>query len=30
MPAFGATLSAMDRWDLVNYLRAEWGSAEGP
>ncbi len=27
MPPFGATLSENDRWDLVNYLRAEWGDA---
>ncbi len=24
MPAFAATLSENDRWDLVNYLRARW------
>jgi len=24
MPAFSATLSENDRWDLVNYLRATW------
>jgi copper transport protein len=24
MPAFAATLSENDRWDLVNYLRATW------
>lgn len=24
MPAFAATLSENDRWDLVNFLRAEW------
>lgn len=24
MPAFAATLSEGDRWDLVNFLRAEW------
>jgi copper transport protein len=25
MPAFAATLSENDRWDLVNYLRGRWG-----
>jgi mono/diheme cytochrome c family protein len=24
MPAFAATLSETDRWDLVNYLRSRW------
>jgi mono/diheme cytochrome c family protein len=24
MPAFAATLSENDRWDLVNYLRSRW------
>lgn len=28
MPAFAATLSENDRWDLVNYLRATWGRTE--
>jgi mono/diheme cytochrome c family protein len=27
MPGFGATLSENDRWDLVNFLRAQWGDA---
>ena len=26
MPAFAATLSENDRWDLVNYLRSRWGA----
>ena len=26
MPAFAATLSENDRWDLVNYLRSRWGT----
>jgi putative copper resistance protein D len=25
MPAFAATLTENDRWDLVNYLRDAWG-----
>jgi mono/diheme cytochrome c family protein len=28
MPPFAATLSEDDRWDLVNYLRAQWGRAD--
>lgn len=27
MPPFAGTLTADDRWDLVNYLRERWGSA---
>lgn len=26
MPAFAGTLSENDRWDLVNYLRSQWGA----